>query len=112
MPVLYASEWFSTIFVYSFPVPVVVRIWDIFLAEGAEYLFKVALAILSLSHDELMSMNFEQTVKYLKAKEKPFGADEIIRVAEDMWCVDKEALEALEDKFKNPKTSIFRIELL
>ena len=73
-PVLYASEWFSTLFAYNFPLEIgtdalhhfttssssssscssafgwstVVRLWDVFLAEGNEFLFKVALAVLKV----------------------------------------------------------------
>jgi len=66
-PGLYASEWFSTLFAYSFPLEIgiqycpsvssgtsvftsliVVRLWDVYLEEGNEYLFKIALAILKV----------------------------------------------------------------
>jgi len=110
---LYASEWFSTLFVYNFPIEVVVRLWDIFFVEGVEYLFKVALAVLTIYQEELLVLSFEGVVKFLKDKERnsvELDAEALIRVAEGMWCVDKEALERLEDRFNNPTTSIFRIE--
>lgn len=45
----FASEWFLTVFTRSFPFDMVVRVWDVFLAEGWKIVFRVALAILQLS---------------------------------------------------------------
>lgn len=114
-PLLYASEWFSTLFVYNFPLDVVARLWDIFFVEGVEYLFKVALAVLTIFQEELLLLSFEGIVKFLKDRERnnvELDADQLIRVAETMWCVDKDSLDRLEDRFNNPTTSIFRIETL
>lgn len=33
-PTMYASQWFMTVCIYNFPFSTVVRVWDIFLAEG------------------------------------------------------------------------------
>ena len=54
-PSMYASQWFMTVFSYNFPFDVVVRIWDIFLAEGWKIVFRVALALLQLSASECCS---------------------------------------------------------
>lgn len=32
-PSMYASQWFITVFSYSFPFPLALRIWDVFLYE-------------------------------------------------------------------------------
>lgn len=32
-PSMYASQWFITVFSYSFPFSTALRIWDVFLAE-------------------------------------------------------------------------------
>jgi hypothetical protein len=33
-PSMYASQWFITVFSYSFPFSLALRIWDVFLSEG------------------------------------------------------------------------------
>ncbi|XP_003388923.1 PREDICTED: TBC1 domain family member 10A-like [Amphimedon queenslandica] len=48
-PVLYCTEWFMSIFSRSLPWRSVLRVWDMFFFEGVKVLFKVALAIMSLS---------------------------------------------------------------
>ncbi|KAM3707582.1 hypothetical protein ACJW31_02G035400 [Castanea mollissima] len=45
-PSMYASQWFITVFSYSFPFHLALRIWDVFLYEGVKIVFKVGLAIL------------------------------------------------------------------
>lgn len=37
-PSMYGSQWFITVFSYSFPFPLVLRIWDIFLYEVSDLL--------------------------------------------------------------------------
>ncbi|CAJ0598817.1 unnamed protein product [Cylicocyclus nassatus] len=44
-PVLYMVEWFMCIFCRTLPWPTVLRVWDMFLCEGAKVLFKVALVL-------------------------------------------------------------------
>lgn len=48
-PLFFSAEWFSTVFTYSTNMDVAARIWDVFLFEGREYLYRVALAILKFS---------------------------------------------------------------
>jgi hypothetical protein len=54
-PSMYASQWFITVFSYSFPFPLALRIWDVFLSEGVKIVFKVGLALLKYCQDELVS---------------------------------------------------------
>lgn len=37
-PSMYASQWFITVFSYSFPFPLALRIWDVFLYEVSDQL--------------------------------------------------------------------------
>ena len=54
---MYAMEWLTTFFVYSFPLHTNQRVWDIFLSRGYEgasgaifWLYQVSLAILEICH--------------------------------------------------------------
>lgn len=49
---LRTCQWFVTVFTNNFPFDTVVRIWDAFLNEGWKVTFRVALALLQLSHGE------------------------------------------------------------
>lgn len=63
---MFASSWFITIFVYQFPLELVLHVWDVFLFEGMEIVFRVSLAIMKLSKDALLSMDFEGILNFLR----------------------------------------------
>ncbi|KAI9250959.1 rab-GTPase-TBC domain-containing protein [Phascolomyces articulosus] len=69
-PPMYASQWFLTLFAYAFPIPLVMRIYDIIFAEGAaETIMRVAIAMLKHSQDELLAMNeFEDILDHVTSK--------------------------------------------
>ncbi|CAL8111503.1 unnamed protein product [Orchesella dallaii] len=67
---MYASSWFLTIFTTSLPLAVASRIMDVFLMDGIEVVFRIALAILSMAKHELLSLDMEGMLKYLQ-KELP-----------------------------------------
>ena len=66
VPTLYASSWFITAFAADLPLPLVVRIWDIFLYEGVKIIFRVGLALLTLFHDDLLELRFESALEFLR----------------------------------------------
>uniref|UniRef100_A0A0E0QIY7 Rab-GAP TBC domain-containing protein n=1 Tax=Oryza rufipogon TaxID=4529 RepID=A0A0E0QIY7_ORYRU len=57
-PSMYASQWFITVFSYSFPFHLTLRVWDVFLYEGIKVVFQVGLALLRFCHDELVNILF------------------------------------------------------
>ncbi|CAL9167453.1 unnamed protein product [Musa hybrid cultivar] len=65
-PSMYASQWFITVFSYSFPFPLALRIWDVFLYEGVKVVFQVGLALLRFCHDDLIKLPFEKLLHALK----------------------------------------------
>uniref|UniRef100_T1K370 Rab-GAP TBC domain-containing protein n=1 Tax=Tetranychus urticae TaxID=32264 RepID=T1K370_TETUR len=56
---MYASQWFLTLFSAKFPLHVVFYILDLFLLQGMETIFQVAIALLLLSRKELLLLDFE-----------------------------------------------------
>ena len=67
LPSMFASKWLLTIFTYSFPLDVVVRVWDIFMSEGWTIVFKVSLALVNLLRDDIMrENNFENVLRMLE----------------------------------------------
>ncbi|ERN05822.1 hypothetical protein AMTR_s00006p00260160 [Amborella trichopoda] len=65
-PSMYASQWFITVFTYSFPFPLALRIWDVFLFEGVKIVFKVGLALLRYCENELVKLPFEKLINALR----------------------------------------------
>ncbi|XP_022862147.1 EVI5-like protein isoform X2 [Olea europaea var. sylvestris] len=65
-PSMYASQWFITVFSYSFPFHLALRIWDVFLYEGVKIVFKVGLALLKYTHDDLVKLPFEKLIHALR----------------------------------------------
>lgn len=67
---MYCSSWFLTLFTTSLPLTLVCRIFDIFLNEGIEIIFRVGLAILEWHKDYLLLLDMEGMLKYFQ-KELP-----------------------------------------
>lgn len=65
-PSMYASQWFITVFSYSFPFHLALRIWDVFLYEGVKIVFKVGLALLKYCADDLVKLPFEKLIHALR----------------------------------------------
>uniref|UniRef100_T1K3Q9 Rab-GAP TBC domain-containing protein n=1 Tax=Tetranychus urticae TaxID=32264 RepID=T1K3Q9_TETUR len=63
---MYASQWFITLFSAKFPLHVVFYILDLFLLQGMETIFQVAIALLLLSRKELLLLDFEGVLKHFR----------------------------------------------
>ncbi|XP_013189298.1 ecotropic viral integration site 5 ortholog isoform X1 [Amyelois transitella] len=71
---IYASSWFLTLFTTTLTLPLACRVMDVFLSEGIEIVFKVALAMLTLGKNDLLSLDMENILKYIQ-KELPAKAE-------------------------------------
>uniref|UniRef100_G3TVF1 Ecotropic viral integration site 5 like n=1 Tax=Loxodonta africana TaxID=9785 RepID=G3TVF1_LOXAF len=89
---MYASSWFLTLFLTTFPLPVATRIFDIFMYEGLEIVFRVGLALLQVNQMELMQLDMEGMSQYFQ-RVIPHQFDS---------CPDKLILKAYQVKY-NPK---------
>ncbi|XP_043940475.1 EVI5-like protein isoform X5 [Protopterus annectens] len=89
---MYASSWFLTLFLTFFPLPVATRIFDIFIYEGLEIVFRVGMAILQFNQTDLMQLDMEGMSQYFQ-KVIPHQFDS---------CIDKLILKAYQVKY-NPK---------
>ncbi|XP_054937062.1 EVI5-like protein isoform X2 [Physeter macrocephalus] len=89
---MYASSWFLTLFLTTFPLPVATRVFDIFMYEGLEIVFRVGLALLQVNQMELMQLDMEGMSQYFQ-RVIPHQFDS---------CPDKLILRAYQVKY-NPK---------
>ncbi|XP_043286416.1 ecotropic viral integration site 5 ortholog isoform X2 [Venturia canescens] len=71
---MYASSWFLTLFTTALSLPTACRIFDVFLSEGMEIIFKVALAMLELGKEDLLSLDMEGMLKFFQ-KDLPGRAE-------------------------------------
>ncbi|CAF0773595.1 unnamed protein product [Brachionus calyciflorus] len=69
-PSMYCSSWFLTLFTTLLPLPLVCRIFEIFLNEGIEIIFRIGLALLEYHKDSLILLDMEGMLKYFQ-KELP-----------------------------------------
>uniref|UniRef100_A0A6A7G123 Ecotropic viral integration site 5 ortholog-like n=3 Tax=Hirondellea gigas TaxID=1518452 RepID=A0A6A7G123_9CRUS len=63
---MYASSWFLTLFATSLPLGGACRVMDCFLVDGLEVIFRIALAVLTISKEELFAMDMEGMLKYFQ----------------------------------------------
>ncbi|XP_048457724.1 ecotropic viral integration site 5 protein homolog isoform X5 [Rhincodon typus] len=63
---MYSSSWFLTIFLTTFPLPVATRLFDIFMSEGLEIVFRVGISILQANQAELMQLDMEGMLQHFQ----------------------------------------------
>ncbi|KAM9483552.1 ecotropic viral integration site 5 protein homolog isoform 4-T6 [Clarias gariepinus] len=103
---MYASSWFLTIFLTSFPLPVATRIFDIFMCEGLEVVFRVGLAILQMNQAELIQLDMEGMLQYFQKvipHQLDSGPDKVIQVAYQVKYNAKK-MKKLEKEYTTIKT--------
>ncbi|KDO27711.1 hypothetical protein SPRG_07340 [Saprolegnia parasitica CBS 223.65] len=83
-PTMYATQWFVTIFAYSFPFEFVTRVWDIFLHEGWKIVYRVAIALLKISEKALLGKKFEKIMEFFK--ELPTSVD-VKQLLDTAWDI-------------------------
>uniref|UniRef100_A0A8C2G0B8 Si:ch211-239f4.1 n=1 Tax=Cyprinus carpio TaxID=7962 RepID=A0A8C2G0B8_CYPCA len=89
---MYASSWFLTLFLTFLPLPIATRIFDIFMYEGLEIIFRVGIAILQYNQTDLIQLDMEGMSQHFQ-KVIPHQFDS---------CPDKMILRAYQVKY-NPK---------
>ncbi|XP_047658908.1 EVI5-like protein isoform X2 [Tachysurus fulvidraco] len=89
---MYASSWFLTLFLTFLPLPIATRIFDIFMYEGLEIIFRVGMAILQYNQTDLIQLDMEGMSQHFQ-KVIPHQFDS---------CPDKLVLRAYQIKY-NPK---------
>lgn len=60
---MYASSWFLTLYTTTLNLNLCCRIMDIFLSEGMEFIFKVALGLLTIGKEQLLCLDMEAMLK-------------------------------------------------
>lgn len=64
-PDLYLVDWIYTLFSRSLPLDVASRVWDLFLRDGQEFIFRGSLGILAMYQDIVTKLDFIQLALFL-----------------------------------------------
>lgn len=105
---LYVSQWFLSFFAVTCPLPMLLRIYDVILTEGAsETLMRVALSLMRRNDKKIKTCKeFEDVMHLLLSRELwdtyNCNADELVNDFVGLTgLVTRESLEALEKAFKD-----------
>ncbi|KAF9150423.1 hypothetical protein BG015_007772 [Linnemannia schmuckeri] len=78
----YASRWYITLYSAGVvPYRTLLRIWDILLLEGFDWLYFMALALLKYHEQTLVLNNFERTMEMLNAKMDIQDDERLLKIA-------------------------------
>lgn len=109
---LYVSQWFLSFFAVTCPLPMLLRIYDVILTEGAsETLMRVALSLMRRNETKILACSeFEDVMSLLlsRALWDTYGsnADDLVHDFVGLTgLVTRDSLEALEATFGEPSNS-------
>ncbi|XP_065411620.1 ecotropic viral integration site 5 protein homolog isoform X5 [Chrysemys picta bellii] len=103
---MYASSWFLTIFLTTFPLPIATRIFDIFMSEGLEIVFRVGIAVLQMNQAELMQLDMEGMLQHFQkviSHQFDSGPDKLIQASYQVKYNAKK-MKKLEKEYTTIKT--------
>jgi hypothetical protein len=105
---LYVSQWFLSFFAVTCPLPMLLRIYDVILAEGAtETLMRVALSLMQRNQKKLLSFSeFEDVMQFLLSRSLwdtyAQHADDLVSDFVSLTgLVSRESLQTLEKGFRD-----------
>ncbi|RCI02076.1 GTPase-activating protein [Rhizopus stolonifer] len=103
---MYASQWFLTLFAYKFPLEMVYRIYDTLFAEGVNCLFRIGLALLAKNQANILSLDFDHLVTYLKDDMLAVYNDNVLDLLHEArkMTIHKKRLEKLSKDFQIENT--------
>ncbi|XP_059180720.1 TBC1 domain family member 12-like [Centropristis striata] len=64
-PDLYLMDWILSLYMKPLPLDVACRVWDVFLRDGEEFLFRTGLGILKLHEDVLLHLDLVSIAQFL-----------------------------------------------
>ncbi|XP_018573966.1 TBC1 domain family member 14-like isoform X2 [Anoplophora glabripennis] len=105
-PDLYLLDWIYTIFAKAMPLDIACRVWDIFLRDGFEFIFRTALGILHLNQDVLMEMDFLHGAQFLTHLPEDTSSDQLFKSIQVVnTTIGKRTFTQIVDKYVFSTTS-------
>lgn len=113
---MYSSSWFLTMFTSTLPLCISFRIMDTFLTDGVEVIFRIGLALLEHSYDQLMQLDLEDMTKHFQKEMKVIHENDPDSLFEKAFKIklSSKRLKKLEKEFlqKKEKQANENIELV
>ncbi|XP_046667469.1 TBC1 domain family member 14-like isoform X1 [Homalodisca vitripennis] len=78
-PDLYLLDWIYTVFTKAMSLDLASRVWDVFLRDGDEFLFRTALGVLHLCQDTLLQMDFVHGSQFLTRLPDDLSGDQLFK---------------------------------
>ncbi|CAH2006064.1 unnamed protein product [Acanthoscelides obtectus] len=98
-PDLYLLDWIYTIFAKAMPLDVACRVWDVFLRDGYEFIFRTALGILHLNQESLMTMDFLHGAQFLTRLPDDLSSDLLFKSIQSVnTTIGKRTFTQIVDK--------------
>lgn len=115
---VYVSQWFLSFFAVTCPLPMLLRIYDVLLVEGAcETLMRVALSLMQRNEKKLLACNeFEDAMQILLSRTlwDPYccNADDLVSDFVSLTSlVTRESLQTIENRYKSSQSPSSGISL-
>ncbi|XP_054279659.1 TBC1 domain family member 14-like [Macrosteles quadrilineatus] len=78
-PDLYLLDWIYTVFTKTMNLDLACRVWDVFLRDGDEFLFRTALGVLHLCQDILLQLDFVRGSQFLTRLPDDLPGDQLFK---------------------------------
>lgn len=109
---MYASRWFLTLFTVTLNLSISCRVMDIFLSEGMEFIFKMALAMLVIGKESLLSLDMEAMLKVqTPSRNSPIHVRILIRPCISFQFFQKDLPERVQNDPENLFNIAFTIKI-
>eukprot|EP00927_Polykrikos_kofoidii_P071585 TRINITY_DN67844_c0_g1_i1.p1 TRINITY_DN67844_c0_g1~~TRINITY_DN67844_c0_g1_i1.p1 ORF type:complete len:466 (-),score=77.97 TRINITY_DN67844_c0_g1_i1:76-1473(-) len=114
-PAMYLHQWFLTLFINCFPLSMIMIIWDVIICEGLPVILRIAVAILQVLKDSLLSMHFEEIIKFFKMMKTcededgeldPFRIGQLLMKHTDHVVIPERVLEYLSREPFDDETTL------
>lgn len=101
-PDLYLLDWIYTIFAKAMPLDVACRVWDLFLRDGDEFLFRTALGVLYLNQEQLMCMDFLHGAQFLTRLPDDLSSDRLFKCIQTVSTnIGKVTFSQIVERYKH-----------
>uniref|UniRef100_A0A1X7VAF8 Rab-GAP TBC domain-containing protein n=1 Tax=Amphimedon queenslandica TaxID=400682 RepID=A0A1X7VAF8_AMPQE len=102
---MYSSSWFLTLFASTLPLCAAFRVLDIFLIDGIEIIFRVGLALLERSQNELLKLDMEDMTKHFQKEMKSLSEEDCDTLFEAAFRVkvSSKKLKKMEKEYNQRK---------
>lgn len=100
-PDLYLVDWIYTLFSKSLPLDISTHIWDLFLRDEDEFIFRCSIAILKMYSNVLIKMDFMNLAQFLTKLPEDIDEDSLF------LTISKIKMTLEEKKFKKSFQSVF-----